>query len=88
MTKFIQVNKMYIDTNSNGTFVYCLSEQDILINTDHILQLKPRKIDDRTNNLFRNVSACEVIMSNGDEFYIHGSFDNIKERINENNHSR
>lgn len=81
MSKFIQVNKMYVNTISNGTGVYCLSEQDILINTSHILQLKPRDIDDRTNRLFASVSACEVLMSNGDEFYIYGIFDYNKEKI-------
>lgn len=81
MSKFIQVNRMYVNTINNSVGLYCLSEQDILINTNHILQLKPRNIDDRTNKLFANVPTCEVLMSNSDVFYIHGSFDQIKEKI-------
>jgi len=78
MTKFIQVNKMYLDLSAEK---YFLSEADTLLNVDHILELSPRSTDEKTNRKFVDVSACHVYMSNGDRFYIHGSFDNIKEKI-------
>ena len=82
MSKFIQVNKMCYSPHPDfSDNVYLLSEVDTIINTDYILQLTPRDTNERTNRMFLNVDACHVIMSNGDIFYVHGSFDHNKEKL-------
>lgn len=76
MSKFIQVNKLYYKDGK-----YLCSDFDSLLNTDHISEITPRAIDENSNNVFQNKSACHVLMRNGDSFYVLGSLSNIKAKI-------
>lgn len=76
MSKFIQVNKLYY---SNSKYIH--SKFDSLLNTDEIVEVTPRDIDENTNNVFQNQNACRVLMKNGDSFYILGNFSDIKAKM-------
>lgn len=76
MSKFIQVNKLYY---KNSKYIH--SDFDSLLNTDEIVELTPRCIDENTNNVFLNKNACRVLMRSGDRFYILGSFSDIKTKM-------
>ena len=63
------------------TKTYVMSPQDSLINSDKIIEITPRPLDDVTNTMFNDKLACHVIMENNDMFYVDGSFHDISMKI-------
>lgn len=78
MSKFIQVNKMRYNPPLKK---HVMSTFDSLINTDKIVEIAPRAICDASNDSFDGISACHVLMENGDMFYVYGSFSDIKMKV-------